>query len=142
MARELIPRDFFSNFRMPSLFEDEDNRFLSLLDTQRSSGLSVSEDDTHVYVEAAVPGIDPEQVEVTYDKGILWIRGQQSEQKEDQKRKFYRKASRACSYRVMIPGNIDESKEPEATYKNGVMNITFNKVAEAQPKKIAIKVNK
>jgi HSP20 family protein len=103
-----------------------------------SSGLSVSEDDKYVYVEAAVPGVDPEKIEVSYDKGVLWIRGQQEEQ--DKKRKFYRKASTSFSYRLVVPGNIDESKDPEATYKNGIMKVTFNKVPEPQPKKIAVRV--
>jgi len=105
-----------------------------------SSGLSVSEDDKHVYVEAAVPGVEPDKIEVSYDKGALWIRGQQEQEKEDKNRKYYRKASSSFSYRLAVPGNIDEKKDPEATYKNGVMKITFDKIPETQPKKIAVRV--
>lgn len=136
MSRELIPRNFLENIW------DFDDDLLSLFDTRStsglSSGLSVSEDDKHVYVEASVPGVDPDKIEVSYDKGVLWIRGQQEEKDKD--RKFYRKASASFSYRMAIPGNVDESKDPEATYKNGIMMVTFNKVPEPQPKKIAVKV--
>lgn len=136
MSRELIPRNFLENIW------DFDDDLLSLFDTRStsglSSGLSVSEDDKHVYVEASVPGVDPDKIEVSYDKGVLWIRGQQEEKNRD--RKFYRKASASFSYRMAIPGNVDESKDPEATYKNGIMTVTFNKVPGPQPKKIAVKV--
>jgi len=75
-----------------------------------ASGLSVSEDDKHVYVEAAVPGVEPDKIEVSYDKGVLWIRGQQEQENQDRNRKYYRKASASFSYRLAVPGNIDEKK--------------------------------
>ncbi len=138
MARELIPRNFLENFW------DFDDDLSSFFDSRSiggiSSGLSVSEDDKHVYVEAAVPGVEPDKIEVSYDKGALWIRGQQEQEKEDKNRKYYRKASSSFSYRLAVPGNIDEKKDPEATYKNGVMKITFDKIPETQPKKIAVRV--
>lgn len=138
MARELIPRNFLENFW------DFDDDLLSLFDSRQitgiSSGLSVSEDDKHVYVEAAVPGVEPDKIEVSYDKGVLWIRGQQEQEKEDKNRKYYRKASSSFSYRMVVPGNIDETKDPQATYKNGVMKVTFDKIPESQPKKITVKV--
>lgn len=144
MARDLIPSNFFNSFRFPSLFDldwDED-RWLNLFNeagSSWSSGLSVSEDDKHVYVEAAVPGVEPDKVEVTYDKGVLWIRGEQDQKQEDKDRKFYRRASSSFSYRMAVPGEVDMSKDPQATYKNGIMKITFNKIPEAQPKKITVK---
>lgn len=144
MSRDLVPSNFFNNFRIPSLFDldlDED-RWLNLFNdagSNLSSGLSVSEDDKHVYVEASVPGVDPSNVEVTYDKGVLWIRGQQEQKEEGKNRKFYRRASSSYSYRMAVPGEVDMSKDPQATYKNGIMTVTFDKVPEAQPKKITVK---
>ncbi len=136
MPFDLIPRSLWSNSgRLPSLFEDDDDwgGFLP------SSGLSVSEDEGNVFVEASMPGLTADQVEVTFDKGVLWVRGNAEETEEDKKKKFYRKASSSFSYRVMVPGKVDESQEPEAVFKNGVMKVTFKKIAETLPKKIAIK---
>lgn len=132
MRFDLIPRTFMGPSRWTSWLEDEDwSSFLP------SSGLTVSENDTHVFVEAAVPGLDPEKVEVTFEKGVLWIRGEQG-QEEDGK-KYYRKASSQFSYRVAVPGEIDLNLEPEAVCKNGVMKVTFKKAPEVQPKKISVK---
>lgn len=120
--------------RWSNFLDDEDwSSFLP------SSGLTVSEDEKNVYIEAAVPGLDPDKVEVTYEKGVLWIRGSQESSQNDDQKKFYRKASSAFSYRVMVPGDIDESAEPQALCKNGVMKVTFAKKPEMQPKKITVK---
>jgi len=133
MALDIIPRSFFGPNRLASWLEDEDwSSFLP------SSGLSVSEDDRNVFVEAAVPGLDPEKVEVTFDKGVLWIRGNQNSEEKDENKKFYRRASSNFSYRVAVPGEIDESQEPKAVCKNGVMKVTFTKKPQTEPKKISV----
>jgi HSP20 family protein len=136
MSLDIIPRSFW-NFpsRGPSIF-DEDDSWQSFLP---SSGLTVSEDEKHVYIEAAVPGLDPDKIEVTYDKGVLWIRGNQESEEKDKGRKFYRRAASSFSYRVTVPGNIDANVEPEVVCKNGVMKVTFAKVPETQPKKLTVK---
>lgn len=103
------------------------------------SGLTISEDKGHVFVEAHLPGLKPEHIEVTFEKGILWIRGEKKEEEEDKHKKYYKKASSAFSYRLQVPGMIDEKKEPEATYKDGVMKVSFPKTQESQSKKIKIK---
>lgn len=133
MAFELIPS---SMLRIPSLdfFEEEDG-FLPT--TTSLNGLSVSEDENNVYVEAAIPGTDPKNVEITFDKGLLWVKAEK--EKEEKTKKYYRKASSSFSYHLTIPGNIDQSKEPEAVVKNGVATVTFKKVPETKPKRITIK---
>src|SRR3989344_2222575 len=134
MALELVPESFwrFPLTRWPSLFEEEEWFTPSTI-----SGLSVSEDDKKVYVEAAVPGVDPKDVEVTYDKGVLWVKGESKE--EEKGKKFYRKATKSFSYRLTVPGDVDPEAEPEATQQNGVVKLTYAKTKVAQPKKIAVK---
>jgi len=138
MAFDLIPSSFwtFPAFRFPSLWEEEEKELTAGV----PSGLSVSEDEKNIYVEAALPGIDPKDIEVTFDKGILWIKGEAKE--EEKKKKYYRKASRSFSYRVAVPGEIDEKVEPEAKCKNGVMTVTFAKSPKTQPKRITVKTEK
>lgn len=141
MSRKLIPGSHWSypNLRFPfSLFEDheEEGWLQSFSD---SSGLSVSEDENHIYVEAAIPGIKPEEAEITFDKGVLWIRGEKKEESSDRNKKYYRKATTSFSYRVAVPGNVDEAQQPEATYKHGMLKVTFQKTKKSEPKKISIK---
>lgn len=110
---------------------------ISLKENFDSSGLSVYEDDHHIYVEAQTPGVKSEDIQVTYEKGVLWIRAEHSEEKKGVK--YHTKASSNFSYRVPMPERIDESKTPDAICKDGVLKITFNKSSSSKPQKIEVK---
>jgi HSP20 family protein len=144
MAQSLIPRSFFDfpSLRMPTIADEVDD-FLTDVTTAAGiqGGLTVSEDDKNVYVEASIPGIDPADVEVTMDRGALWIRAEAKEEEKDKRKKFYRRAQRVFSYRVAVPGDVDPNAEPQAVSQNGLLMLTFPKSPQSQPKKIAIKVN-
>jgi HSP20 family protein len=133
MVYDLLPGSFW---RIPARTWDEDEDWG--VTTQTQNNLSISEDDTNVYVEAALPGVDPKHVEVTFDRGIVWIKGETNT--EEKGKKFYRKAASQFSYRVAVPGDIDMNKEPVATSKNGVMTVSFVKAPSSQPKKIMVRV--
>lgn len=131
MTLSIVPRRFWD-------FDDEDNWLTEPL-SNVNSGLSVSEDEKNVFVEAQVPGIDPDNIEVTYHDGYVWVRGEEKEEEKDKKRKYYRRSSQSFSYRVAVPGEINENVEPEAVYKNGVMTVKFEKSPKSLPKKITVK---
>jgi HSP20 family protein len=138
MAFDLIPSRLlsFPSMRLPSFWNDEDEW---LTTPSTSSGLAVSEDEKNIYVEAHVPGIDPKDIEITFQDGYLWIRGESKEEEKDKARKYYRESSKSFSYRVAVPGEVNEKVEPEATSKNGVMTVTFAKAPKTKPKKIQIR---
>lgn len=136
MVLDLIPRRMLSFPSLPSIWDDTDD-WLTMPSTQ--TGLSVSEDDKNVYVVAAVPGIDLENIEVNFQDDYVWIRGEAKQEEKDKNRKYYRQSAQLFSYRVAVPGDIDQNAEPVATYKNGVMTIAFAKSPKSQPKKIKVK---
>ncbi len=139
MAYDLIPKSVFSMPASKFFDWDEDD----MLPTNVGSGnISISEDDKKVYVQASLPGVDPKDIEMTFDKGVLWIKGEKQETEEDKKKKFYRKSSSSFSYRISVPGELDLGKDPEAESKDGVMTVTFYKHPKAQPKKITVKMKK
>lgn len=120
---------------LPSLLED----FIPSIFGQSSSGLSVSENKQNIFVEAAMPGLKPEDIDLHLDRGTLTIKGEKKEEKEDKDKKFYRRASRSFSYRLNLPEEVDETNEPQAVYKDGIMKITFAKTQKSQGKKINVK---
>lgn len=81
----------------PMLNQEDENFFLSPVFSNMHTNLSVSEDDKKVYVEAALPGLTPNEIDMTFQKGVLTIRGSKKEEQGD-KKKYYRKASRMYSY--------------------------------------------
>ena len=137
MAYDIVPGSFWSfpSFRIPSIFDEEDD----WAPASTPSGISISEDDKFVYVSAAMPGVTENDIDITFNKGVLWIKGETKTEEEDKKRKFYRRASGSFSYRIAVPGETDTRSEPEATYKNGVMTVKFAKSPASQPKKISVK---
>ncbi len=141
MARKHLPRSVWSfpSMRFPfSLFEENEEEGW-LQDFSDPSGLSVYEDKDNVFVEAALPGMKTEEIEMTFEKGILWIKAEKKEEVEDKNKKFYRKATSNFSYRVAVPGDVDENRDPEAVYADGILMVVFSKSKKNEPKKILIK---
>lgn len=131
----VVPTNFW---RLPIIASDLWEDLGDLMPTNGTiNGLSVFEDEKNVYVEAAVPGINPKDIDVTFEKGVLWIKGETKA--EEKGKKYYRRASSNFSYRVTVPGEVDWNTEPIATSKNGKMTVTFSKSPKTQPKKIAVK---
>lgn len=131
--------DFFS---LSSFLDDVQEGFKSL--ATKPSGLTVSSDDHNIYVSADVPGLTAKEVDVSIDnEGCLWIKGEKTEEKKDKDRTYYRKAQSSYSYCIPLWNEIDESVEPKANCKNGVMHVTFAKKKEGskESKKIRVEDN-
>ena len=119
--------------RWPNIWEDED-----FPTATGSDNLDVYETKDESVVKASVAGIDPDKVEITFEKGVLTISARDESEEKEGKR-YYKKATRSYSYRVAIPGNIDRATEPEAKVKHGIVTVTFKKAEEEKKKKISIK---
>ena len=104
--------------------------------------ISVWDEDKDVVVEAATPGMKPEDIEMTFEKGVLLIRANRKEEKSDKVKKYYQKSSSSYVYRVSIPHDVDEKHEPKATMKDGMLQIRFKKSERALPKKISVQHTK
>jgi HSP20 family protein len=136
--RSLSLQDAFLGFPFFNL-DEEMSRLGKSVGFLSETGLTVSEDEENIYIEAQLPGLKSDDLEISFEKGVLWIKGEKKEEQEDKKKRFYKKASHSFSYRVYIPGEVEEKKEPEASYENGVVKIKFAKASESHPKKIPIK---
>jgi HSP20 family protein len=124
--------------RWPSLW-DEDEDWSALSSWQGwQDNLDVYETENEVVAKASVAGVDPEKVDITFQKGVLWITAKEEEEKKEGK-KYYKKSTRSYNYKVAIPGNVDHKKEPEATFHNGVLTVKFHKAESEKPKKITVK---
>jgi HSP20 family protein len=134
----LLPSYLFPSFLRNFPLPFEDSEFFPSQALQ-NTGLSVYEEKGEVIVEAALPGLDAKDIDVTFEKGILSVKGQKKEEEKDKDKKYFRKSSSSFSYKVTLPVDIDEKAEPQATYKDGVMKIIFSKAKENKGKKISVK---
>ena len=101
--------------------------------------VDVREDDNSYVVEANLPGFGKDDVELTFQDGLLTIEAETSrdeERKEDQfhiRERYAGKVSR--SFR--LPEDVDPNKV-KATMADGVLSVTLEKSEAAQPRKIAV----
>lgn len=134
-----IPSRFNKDlFLFPTLLKD----FESIQGDWKDQGLTIYEEKNEVVVEAAMPGLNLDEIDVNLHKGVLLIKGQQNEEKTDENKKFYKKSTRSFSYSVALPEQIDDNQEPQADYKDGILKIRFKKAKSAEAKKISVKIGK
>lgn len=99
---------------------------------------SLEESDEHITFEADAPGVQPENIEVTFEADVLSVRAKR-EQTNGAEKPCSRR-SRSFEYRVKLPTEIEASSEPKATYTNGVVRIVFAKAAKVPNlRKIAVR---
>lgn len=124
---------------MMSPFGDDDSEDMAM-----SNGLNVYEDSGLVHIEAAVPGIPSDKVEVTYTDGRVHIFAKHEESEEEKKKKSYiykMERNSVFEYITEIPTSIDD-KSIKAEVKDGVVYITAKVIEVAKPKKIVVSAGK
>jgi HSP20 family protein len=94
--------------------------------------------DGEVVLRFDLPGIAPEQIEVTVDKGVLSVSATREETKAEGdeqvvRERYYGSVTR----RVRLSDNLD-AEQIEASNDNGVLEIRIPVREEAQPRKITI----
>jgi HSP20 family protein len=107
--------------------------------------VDVRESDNEMRLELELPGISPDQVEVTAENGVLTVRGEKrSERKEGEDNDRFHMVERSYgsfTRSFQLPQGLDESKI-EADFDNGVLSIHVPKTALPQPRKIEIGASK
>jgi HSP20 family protein len=102
--------------------------------------LDVAERDDAVEVKAELPGVKPQDIELTMQGNTLVISGQKKEETEQKEKNFYRSERRYGSFRrtIPLPAGVDAAKI-DASHKDGVLTILLPKSEQAKPKKITVK---
>jgi HSP20 family protein len=92
-------------------------------------------------VEAELPGIDPKDIDVAVDEGVLTLRGERKLEREVKEENYYRveRAYGMFQRAVRLPSDIDAEKV-KAEYDNGVLRVTVPKVQPKKPKSIPVTV--
>jgi HSP20 family protein len=104
--------------------------------------VDVAETDKAYEITAELPGLEEKNIEVKLANGVLSIKGERQEEKEQKEKDYYRRERSFGSFErsFQVPDGVDEDKI-EANFKNGVLSVTLPKSAEAQKqaKKIDVK---
>ncbi len=104
--------------------------------------VDVAETNRGYEITAELPGMDEKNIEVKFADGILTIKGEKKDEKEEKKKDYYLSERSYGSFQrsFRVPEGVDTDKI-EATFKKGVLTLALPKSAEAQKaaKKIDVK---
>jgi HSP20 family protein len=141
--RPMVPEVGLTTFRK------EMDRFLERFwdgDEVTSAGLwapdvDILETKDALTLEAELPGIEPKDIQLTLDNGLLALRGEKRQELVQKDERLYRNERHYGSFaRTMrLPANVDTSKAT-AEFKNGVLTVVLPKTAEARGRAIPIKI--
>jgi HSP20 family protein len=102
----------------------------------------ITESEQAFHVKAELPGVNKEDLEVSYSEGVLTIKGERKTEEETKDEKQHRIERFYGTFvrRFDIPENIDQSAI-SADYVDGVLNITIPKTQKAEPETLKVDVH-
>jgi HSP20 family protein len=104
--------------------------------------LDVYETDEELVVKASLPGVKPEDVDVSITGDTLSIKGEFQAEEETKKLSHYRQERRYGSFhRVLALPTEVESGKAEAVFEHGVLTLTMPKAEAVRPKTIKVKAS-
>jgi HSP20 family protein len=105
-----------------------------------SLALDVAEEDDTYVVKASVPGVKPEEIDVTLTDNVLTIRGEMKADEEIKEESYHVRERRWGSFMrsVTLPAPVDQEKI-DAHYENGVLTLRLPKSEAVKPRRIAVR---
>ena len=101
--------------------------------------LDLSETAEGYLVEAALPGLKPEDVEITVENNVLTIKGETRKETDDKQRNFHRVERRFGSFQRTIGLTTTVKADAiQASLTNGVLRLEIPKAEEVKPRKISV----
>ena len=122
--------------RMDRLFGP---RILAWEPAELGFALDVYENDDALVVKAALPGVRPDEVDISVVGDVLTVKGETKSEDETKDGNYHRRELRygAFARSVPLPTRVNHEKA-EATFENGILTVTLPKAEEVKPKSIKI----
>ena len=134
--RDAINRVFEESFLRPDLFGGQQI-------TGASAPLDVYETEDGIVLKAAVPGVKPEDIEVTITGDVLTIKGEYKEESDSKRKNYLRQERRYGAFcrQLSLPAGLDMSKV-SADFEHGVLTLQLPKAEEVKPKSVKVSVKR
>jgi HSP20 family protein len=102
--------------------------------------LDLSETPDGYLVEVAVPGMKPEDVQITLENNVLTIKGELHQESEDKKRNYHRVERRYGTFQrtIALPSTV-KADGIQAEMTNGILRLDIPKAEEVKPRRIDVK---
>ena len=123
------------------LFSNRDDSESSAATAGWAPSVDIQEFDARFQLYIDLPGVDPDAVDITLDKGVLIISGERSSPAAPEGEQMVNRRSERGQgrfhRRFILPDTVD-ADNVKAVGRNGVLEISIPKQAEAQPRRIEV----
>ncbi len=111
----------------------------SIVTSDWAPAVDIREEEDRFELHADIPGVDPKDIEVSMDHGILTIRGERKLEAREETEGYKRiERSRGTFYRrFSLPDSADADKI-SARGQHGVLEVTIPKMEKVQPRRITV----
>lgn len=136
-----LAHTFNNEFRrlFDRFFENGNGLNTTLASFDWTPSVDVLEKEKKYLVKVDLPGVDPKDIDITAEDGMLTIRGERHDEKmEDKKGQRLTETSYGSFYRSFSLPNGIGIDDIKANSKNGVIEIEIPKAKNSAPKKIEI----
>lgn len=103
--------------------------------------VDVFEEADNIQITAEIPGVKPEDIQISLADNMLTIRGMKQQDSEERAERVHRyeRTYGVFERAFTLPASVDP-KDIKANYDNGVLTITLPKSEKAKPRQIAVEV--
>lgn len=117
-----------------------DNDFSNVVTSHWRPAVDIKEETGRFLITADLPGVDPKDIEITMENGILTIKGERQSEVRDETEGYKRveRVSGTFYRRFSLPDTADADRI-EAKGKDGVLQVILPKHEKVQPRKIEVK---
>jgi HSP20 family protein len=126
---------------MDRLFDDDYRPFRFLAGGLDGPGLplDVTTDNDKLTIEAALPGVSPDDVEITIENGTVTISGKTATERSGDEGSYLVQEIRRGSFSrsVSLPTGLEADKAT-ASFENGVLRLDIPKAEQVKPRQIKI----
>jgi len=132
-------------FNLQNVFEPYDREITGddssdVVTSRWRPAVDIKEEKDRFVIYADLPGVDPKDIEITMDQGVLTLKGERSEETKEEREGYKRveRVSGSFYRRFSLPDTADFD-HIEAKGKNGVLEITLPKHEKVEARKITVK---
>jgi len=126
------------------VFDDTmERRWTDFDQTYSALALDVLENEDAYLVKATIPGINPDDLDITYNNDTLTIQGEMKHEEEKEGERYHLSERYYGKFyrQVRLPSAV-KADAIQANYEHGVLTLTLPKMEEVKPKKIAVQNSK
>lgn len=123
-------------------FRDNDDGNGHIATAEWAPAVDIKEEDNRFVIHADIPGVNPEDLDINMENGVLTLKGEKNTEAKTEKNNYKRVERIYGSFyrRFSLPDTADNDAI-SATSKNGVLDIIIPKREAVKPKKINVTAN-